>query len=407
MSMKYDFTTILNREGTGAIAVSKIPFDNATIKEGFSKIPMWVADMNYATAPSVIEAIQNRLAHPVFGYFDIKDAYSESIIEWQKTRNGVTDISKEAIDYENGVLGGVSSVLQAFTAPGEAILLHSPAYIGFIVTITNMGRKIVYSPLKKDEQGVWRMDYEDMDKKLKENHIHLAIFCTPHNPCGRVWEREEIEKAMEVYEKNKCLVISDEIWSDLTLEGHKHIPTQSVNEYAHEHTFAFYAPSKTFNLAGLQTAAVYAENSILHHRMWRQLNTDEVAEPNAFAIQAAIAAFQYGEEWLDELREYVEKNKQYVTEFLQEKIPLIHPVAGDATYLMWLDCRKITESGRQFVKFIRKTSGLYVSGGNQYGRGGEGFLRVNVATSKLVVEDGMQRLYESVDAWLKEEKISK
>ena len=167
------------------------------------------------------------------------------------------------------------------------------------------------------------------------------------------------------------------------------------------------APTKTFNLAGLQTAAVYAENSILHHRMWRQLNTDEVAEPNAFAIQATIAAFQYGEEWLDELREYVEKNKQYVTEFLQEKIPLIHPVAGDATYLMWLDCRKITESGRQFVKFIRKTSGLYVSGGNQYGRGGEGFLRVNVATSKLVVEDGMQRLYESVDAWLKEEKISK
>ena len=146
MSMKYDFTTILNREGTGAIAVSKIPFDNAEIKEGFSKIPMWVADMNYATAPSVIEAIQNRLAHPVFGYFDIKDAYSESIIEWQKTRNGVTDIPKEAIDYENGVLGGVSSVLQAFTAPGEAILLHSPAYIGFIGTITNMGRKIVYSP---------------------------------------------------------------------------------------------------------------------------------------------------------------------------------------------------------------------------------------------------------------------
>lgn len=256
MSMKYDFTTILNREGTGAIAVSKIPFDNAEIKEGFSKIPMWVADMNYATAPSVIEAIQNRLAHPVFGYFDIKDAYSESIIEWQKTRNGVTDISKEAIDYENGVLGGVSSVLQAFTAPGEAILLHSPAYIGFIGTITNMGRKIVYSPLKKDEQGVWRMDYEDMDKKLKENHIHLAIFCTPHNPCGRVWEREEIEKAMEVYEKNKCLVISDEIWSDLTLEGHKHIPTQSVNEYAHEHTFAFYAPSKTFNLAGLVAICV-------------------------------------------------------------------------------------------------------------------------------------------------------
>ena len=202
-------------------------------------------------------------------------------------------------------------------------------------------------------------------------------------------------------------VISDEIHCDLTKPGTEYIPFASVDDTCRDISVTCIAPTKTFNLAGLQTAAVYAENSILHHRMWRQLNTDEVAEPNAFAIQATIAAFQYGEEWLDELREYVEKNKQYVTEFLQEKIPLIHPVAGDATYLMWLDCRKITESGRQFAKFIRKTSGLYVSGGNQYGRGGEGFLRVNVATSKLVVEDGMQRLYESVDAWLKEEKISK
>ena len=209
MSMKYDFTTILNREGTGAIAVSKIPFDNAEIKEGFSKIPMWVADMNYATAPSVIEAIQNRLEHPVFGYFDIKDAYSESIIEWQKTRNGVTDISKEAIDYENGVLGGVSSVLQAFTAPGEAILLHSPAYIGFIGTITNMGRKIVYSPLKKDEQGVWRMDYEDMEKKIVEYKIHAAVFCSPYNPVGRVWTRDEIERAMEIFKRHNVFVVSD------------------------------------------------------------------------------------------------------------------------------------------------------------------------------------------------------
>ena len=223
---------------------ARFPLTTTEIKEGFSKIPMWVADMNYATAPSVIEAIQNRLAHPVFGYFDIKDAYSESIIEWQKTRNGVTDIPKEAIDYENGVLGGVSSVLQAFTAPGEAILLHSPAYIGFIGTITNMGRKIVYSPLKKDEQGVWRMDYEDMDKKLKENHIHLAIFCSPHNPSGRVWEREEIEAAMEVYRKNDCIVISDEIWSDLTLGNRQHIPTQTVSEDAKNRTIAMYARRK-------------------------------------------------------------------------------------------------------------------------------------------------------------------
>ena len=398
MSMKYDFTTILNREGTGAIAVSKIPFDNAEIKEGFSKIPMWVADMNYATAPSVIEAIQNRLAHPVFGYFDIKDAYSESIIEWQKTRNGVTDIPKEAIDYENGVLGGVSSVLQAFTAPGEAILLHSPAYIGFIGTITNMGRKIVYSPLKKDEQGVWRMDYEDKDAKIKEHHIHAAIFCSPHNPCGRVWERWEIEKAMEVYRANDCLVISDEIWSDLTLYGFSHIPTQSVSEDAKMRTFAFYAPSKTFNLAGLVGSYHIIYNPYLRDRFLAASSKSHYNEANVLSMHALIGAYKdAGMEWVDELRHVLTENIDYACSFLAEHAQEIHVSRPQGTYMLFLDCETWCKTHGKTMDELLK-AGWDVGVAWQDGRPFHGTygIRMNLALPLSRVQEAFARLEQYV-----------
>ena len=197
--MKYDFTSLLNRSGHDAIAVDQIPIPGAEVKEGFSRIPMWVADMNFPSLPTIQEAIHARVNEPHFGYFNLPDEYFDSIIRWQNERNGVEDLPREAIGYENGVLGCVASAAAAFTSPGEAILLHSPTYIGFTGVIENCGRKIILSDLVQDENGVWRMDYADMDRKLKENNIHFAIFCSPHNPTGRVWERDEIEKAMEIY----------------------------------------------------------------------------------------------------------------------------------------------------------------------------------------------------------------
>ena len=214
-------------------------------------LPMWVADMNFQTAPSVVEAIRKRLDHAMFGYYPIREEYFDKIIEWHTSRNQVEGLTKEAIGSENGVLGGVVSVLNTFINPGEKVLLHSPTYVGFTNSITNAGFEIVHSPLKKDENNVWRMDYEDMDKKIKEHGIKVAVFCNPHNPCGRVWTKEEMEKAVEVYSKNDCVVVCDEIWSDLILNGNKHIPFQSVNEEARNRTVALYAPSKTFNLSGL------------------------------------------------------------------------------------------------------------------------------------------------------------
>ena len=227
--MKYDFTTVLDRRGKDSLAADKIPFEGLSVDPGFSTIPMWIADMSFVAAPPVMEALYKRLEMPNFGYFPLPKAYFDRIIRWQRTRNGVEGLLPEHIGYENGVLGGVSAALQAFTAPGEKILVHSPTYVGFTHTFEDTGRVAVHSPLKRDEAGIWRMDYEDMDRKLKEHSIHMAIFCSPHNPCGRVWERWEIEKAMEVYAANDCLVISDEIWSDIIMPGHRHIPTQSVS----------------------------------------------------------------------------------------------------------------------------------------------------------------------------------
>ena len=236
--MKYDFTSIMDRHGKDAIAVDGLGtgFAPAAPKEGFDAIPMWVADMNFPTVPTIQEAIIERTNHPAFGYFNPTDEYFDSIIRWQAKRNGVQGLTKECIGYENGVLGGVISALNCVCSKGDKILIHSPTYIGFTMSLKNNGYEAVHSPLVKDENGVWRMDFEDMEKHLKEEKIHAAIMCNPHNPCGRVWERWELEKAMELYKKYDVYVVSDEIWSDIILSGNKHIPTQSVSEDARQRT---------------------------------------------------------------------------------------------------------------------------------------------------------------------------
>lgn len=205
--MKFDFTSILDRSGKDAIAVDTMPYSDVEVREGFDKIPMWVADMNFPTVPTVVQAMKERVEHPAYGYFNPRDEYFDKIIRWQETRNGVTGLSRECIAYENGVLGGVISALNVFCSKGDKVLLHSPTYIGFTMCIENNGYNIVHTPLVKDENGVWRMDYDDMEKKISENKIHAAVFCNPHNPCGRVWEKEEIEKAMEIYKKYDVHVI--------------------------------------------------------------------------------------------------------------------------------------------------------------------------------------------------------
>ena len=341
--MHYDFTTIYDRHNMDALAVDGVGtspgFSPDAPKEGFSFLPMWVADMNFATVPTIPQAIARRIEHPLFGYFRPSQAYFDAIINWQRTQNGVEGLLPEHIGYENGVLGGVSAALQAFTAPGEKILVHSPTYVGFTHTFEDTGRVAVHSPLKRDEAGVWRMDYEDMDRKLREHGIHMAIFCSPHNPCGRVWERWEIEKAMEVYAANDCLVISDEIWSDIIMPGHRHIPTQSVSADARERTIAFYAPSKTFSLAGLVGSYHIIYNKYLRDRVVTQSRLSHYNDCNVLSVHALMGAFSpEGEEWTDEMIAVVDSNLGYACDFINAHFPGVKVMRPQGTYMLFLDC---------------------------------------------------------------------
>ena len=233
--MKYDFTSVLDRKGKDAIALDLVGAPGSPYpapREGFDVIPMWVADMNFPVVPTIQEAMISRAQQPTFGYFSPRQEYTQAIIQWQKEHNGA-EITPENLGYENGVLGGVATALSVLASRGDNILVHAPTYVGFTHTLTNHGYHIIHSHLKKDEAGIWRMDFADMEKKIVENRITTAIFCSPHNPTGRVWERWEVEKAMELYKKHDVFVISDEIWSDIILTGHKHVPTQSVSQDAH------------------------------------------------------------------------------------------------------------------------------------------------------------------------------
>ena len=337
----FDFETILDRHGRDCLAADKIPFDGYTVEEGFDTIPMWIADMSFPVAPCVQNAILKRMEMPNYGYFAESDEYFDAIINWHRERKGVSDITRECIGYENGVLGGVASALAAFTAPGDRILVHNPTYVGFTSTLENMGRPIVHTNLVKDENGIWRMDFEDMDRKIKENNIHTAIFCSPQNPAGRVWERWEIEKAMEVYKANNCLVISDEIWSDIIMPGNTHIPTQSVSEDAKMRTIAFYSPSKTFSIAGLVGSYHIVYNEYLRARLEKQGLMGHYNEQNVLSMHALIGGYsKEGMAWTDEMIKVIDGNIGYAVDFIRDRFPGVEAMRTQGTYVLYLDCSK-------------------------------------------------------------------
>ena len=398
--MKYDFTSIIDRHGKDASAVESIghkelwPVIPDAPKEGFDPIPMWVADMNFATCPAVPAAIIERAKHPLYGYFFPSGAYYNAIISWQTERHGFRDLKREYIGYENGVHGCVTSAVETLSAPGDKILLHSPTYVGFAADVEGLGRTSVYSPLKKDENGVWRMDYEDMDAKLKEHHIHLAIFCSPHNPAGRVWERWELEKAMEVFEANQCFVISDEIWADITYTGHQHIPTLMVNDWAREHTVAVYAPSKTFNLAGLIGSYHIIYNDYLRDRVSAHGSATHYNEMNVLSMHALIGAYsQEGREWTDELLQVLEGNCKYACDHIRQHYDGVDVSMPQGTYMLFLDltdyCRRTGKTLDQVIK-----AGWDVGVAWQDGRAFHGpcHIRMNLASPLSRIQEAFHRL---------------
>ena len=401
--MKYDFTTVIDRTGMDAIAIDGIrPAPSGMApggpKDGFDVIPMWIADMNFATCPTIPQAVIRRAQHPLYGYFAPTDDYYDGIIRWQEQRNGVTGLTREHIGYENGVLGGVISALNVLCSRGDKVLVHSPTYIGFTNSLTNNGYRMVHSPLVLDGDNVWRMDFEDMEKKMVDEHIHAAIFCSPHNPCGRVWERWEIERFMELCAKHDVYVISDEIWSDIILEGHRHIPTQSVSEDARTRTVALYAPSKTFNLAGLVGSYHIVYDPWLRERMDKESSLCHYNEMNVLSMHALIGAYQpEGHAWVDELRQVLTQNVDYAYSYITSHFQGVELSRPQGTYMLFLDCTGWCRKHGKTIDQLQR-AGWDVGVAWQDGRlfRGPCHIRMNLALPLSRIQEAMERLSKYV-----------
>ena len=385
--MKYDFDKLTDR------------FDSQSYKwdVGKNELPMWVADMDFETAPEIREALEKRVRHGIFGYNIVPDEWYEAYINWWNRRHG-TVFSRDWIMFCTGVVPAISSMVRKLTCVGENVLIQTPVYNIFFNSILNNGRNVVESPLVY-ENGDYRIDFDDLEKKLADPQTSLMILCNPHNPVGKIWSRGELAKIGELCNKHHVTVISDEIHCDLTDPGFEYVPFISASEKCAAVCATCVAPTKTFSIPGIQTAAIVVPDPFLRHKVWRGINTDEVAEPNNFATVAAVAAFTEGEEWLDELRTYLAENKKFVREFIGINIPKMKVVPSKATYLLWLDCSDLTDDAEVLVDFIRKNTGLFLTEGIEYGKPGKKFIRMNVACPRARVEDGLLRLKTAVEKY--------
>lgn len=386
----YDFDTPINRRKTASLKWD--------VKE--NELPMWVADMDFQTAPEIREALEKRVAHGVFGYTIIPETWNQAYVDWWEKRHDFS-IESDWLVFCTGVVPAISSAVRKLTTPGENVLIQTPVYNIFFNSILNNGRNVLQSPLVYDGKA-YHIDFVQLEKDLANPQTTLMILCNPHNPVGKIWDKDTLKQIGALCQKHHVTVLSDEIHCDLTAPGKEYVPFAAASEVCKDISVSLWAPTKTFNIAGLQTAAIMAANPVLRHKMWRGLNTDEVAEPNAFAVDAAIAAFTKGEGWLDALREYIDQNKQMVKQFLQKELPQISIVSLDVTYLLWLDCHQITEDSVELAQFIREKTGLYLSDGVEYGGDGNYFLRLNVACPKKTVEEGLKRFKEGVTLYIQE-----
>lgn len=399
--MKYDFTSIMDRRGMDAMAVDNLGTGGSAPskpREGFDVIPMWVADMNFPTAPTIPEAIIQRTQHPAFGYFSPRQEYFDAIIAWQRDRNGVEDLLPEHIGYANGVLGGVASALNVICARGDSVLLHAPTYIGFTSTLRNNGYNAILSPLIQDADGVWRMDYEDMEEKIVANRIHAVVFCSPHNPCGRVWERWELEKAMELFKKYDVYVVSDEIWSDLILSGYKHIPTQSVSEDAKMRTVGLYAPSKTFNLAGLVGSYRIVYNKRLRDQIDKEAKLTQYNHMNVLSMHALIGAYKpEGAQWVDELCQVLTENIDFACDYIAEHFDGVTVSKPEGTYMLFVDCTDWCAKHGKTIDEVEAAAwdvGVAIQDGRAFH--GPCHIRINLALPLERVKEAFRRLDQYV-----------
>lgn len=382
--MKYDFDKPTDRKNTGSLKWDEKP----------DTLPLWVADMDFETAPCVKEAIIKRAETGIFGYSIIPEQWAESYIGWWKNRHNFL-INKDWLIFCTGIVPAISSCVRKLTTPAEKVLIQTPSYNIFFNSILNNGCVPVESPLAFDGNN-YSMDFNRLEKDLSDPQVSLMILCNPQNPTGNIWSSADLKRVGELCKKHGVTVISDEIHCDITEPGKSYIPFASVSETCAQISITCVAPTKCFNMAGINTAAVVIPNPLLRHKVWRGLNTDEVAEPNCFAVSATVAAFTKGEDWLNQLNEYLTANRRYAEKYLAENCKMLTVIHGEATYLLWV---KLPDgcNGDVFADSLLKETGLFINGGAEYGKCGENFVRINLACQRNVLEDALQRLSKFVN----------
>jgi len=387
----YGFDKLTDRRGTFSYKWD--------VAEG--ELPMWVADMDFETSPAVLEAIVRRAEHGIFGYSSTPCEYFEAVSAFFGRRHGFAPPT-EWLVYSNGIVAAIGSVIRRLTHPGENVLIQAPVYNIFYNSILNNGRNVISSDLVYDGEG-YSVDYADLEAKLSLPQTSLMILCNPHNPVGKLWTRDELVRIGSLCKKHGVTVLSDEIHCDIVRPGMSYTPFFSIEELR-DISVSCISPSKSFNLAGLQSAVAVIPDPVLRHRIWRGINTEELGEPNAFAMCAGIAAYTDSDPWLDSLVSYLFENRTLAQNYIAQNIPALRAVAGDATYLLWIDVSRVSSDSVAFTDRLRELTGLYLSEGREYGECGSAFVRMNLATQRTRVLDGLERLRRGVEAIMAEGK---
>lgn len=380
--MKYNFDEIIPRRGTNSYK-----WDSAGDAD---VLPMWVADMDFRTAPPVVEALRKRVEHGIFGYVRVPDAYYAAVTNWFARRHD-WQIEKEWIIYTTGVVPALSAVIKALTAPGDKVMVQTPVYNCFFSSIRNNGCGMIANPLIY-RNGTYQIDFADLEQKAADPSVKVLLLCNPHNPAGRVWTKQELTRIGDICIRNNVWVVVDEIHCELVFPGHTYIPFASISQEFLMHSVTCTSPSKAFNLAGLQIANIISADTDIRTKIDKAININEVCDVNPFGVEALMAAYNDGEEWLEELKQYLFANYNYLRVYFEEYLPEFPVATLEGTYLVWADCSVLNQSSDETVKTLLEKEKLWVNEGSLYGEAGEGFIRINIACPRQQLIEGLNRL---------------
>ncbi|MDW7739331.1 MAG: PatB family C-S lyase [Bacillota bacterium] len=389
--MRYDFDRIIDRKNT-----CSLKWDCYDRYFGEKELlPMWVADMDFAAPEEVIDALTDKARFGIYGYTEAGENYYLAAIDWLKRKHNWI-VEREWLHFSPGVVPALHWLVKIFTEPGDKVILQPPVYYPFFNAISNGDCQIVNNPLKLDD-GLYSIDFDDLEKKI-DGKVKMLFLCSPHNPGGIVWDKEDLEKLGSICMDNDVMVISDEIHADLTLYGYQHVPFASISDKFALNSVTCVAPSKTFNLAGLQVSNIIIPNPDWVEKYKYTLEKNAVSGPNLFAIAAAEAAYNFGDQWLDELTSYIEGNHKLVENYLQERIPALKTIKPRASYLAWIDCRELGMATDDLKLFMEKRAKLGLNQGYIFGEGGEGFVRMNLGCSRKLIEEALNRLEKAINS---------